>query len=65
MFCFDDDEAGQESIEKAKTAFKKENIPVYSLSVEGDCNEMLQKNRKELEMEVKSAMLRIAKKSKE
>lgn len=65
VFCFDDDEAGQESIEKAKTAFKKENIPVYSLSVEGDCNEMLQKNRKELEMEVKSAMLRIAKKSKE
>lgn len=56
VFCFDSDEAGQKYIAKAKEAFAKEKIAVYSLNIEGDCNEMLQNDREGLRKEVERVL---------
>lgn len=61
VFCFDDDKAGKESVARAKEVFSRENIPVYSIDIQGDCNEMLQKNRGQFEKKITEVLSEIDK----
>lgn len=63
VFCFDGDEAGQEYIKEGKKAFQDANIPVYSISITSDCNDMLQNDREGFKMIIRSILMKITMKS--